>query len=78
MTLDPHMAISKRTELALILLAFVLVGLAIVGLSRVLEPRDLGKECQAQCHPRFSRVIPDPKYPPPQPGKLPFLICECY
>jgi hypothetical protein len=72
------MAISKRAELALIAVAFLLIGLAIVGVVRVWEPRDLGKECQAQCHPRFSRVVPDPKYPPPVSGKLPFLICECY
>lgn len=39
---------------------------------------DMNKVCKAQCHPKFSRVIPDPAYFSPTTGKPKPLKCACY
>ena len=59
----------------------LLVLIAVIPLSVFVfnrDGRDAGKECYEKCMPRFSRVVPDPKWIGPKTGKPVPLVCECY
>ncbi len=61
-----------------VFVAFLVIGCVFTGILLRIPSRDLAKECAEKCNPRFSRVVPDPRHPPPALGKPPFLVCECY
>ena len=68
---------AKRKLLAWVLLVLIFgIPISVFVFNR--EGRDMSRECYEKCKPRFSRVVPDPKWIAPKTGKPVPSVCECY